>query len=79
LKLEVLLDVTLYQLVTSTSVPCHTKRLELFYPEEEGIGIFRNVRKYLPVDTIQHSRKSNHQQNRYAKFKELITKNKQTP
>jgi len=79
LKLEVLPDVTLYQLVTATGVPCHAKKLELFYPEEEGIKILRNIRKYLPVDTIQHYRKSNHRQTRYVKLKELITKNKLTP
>jgi hypothetical protein len=30
LKLEVLPDVTLYQLVTAIGVPCHARRLEFF-------------------------------------------------
>jgi hypothetical protein len=57
LKLEVLPDVTLYQLVTATGVLWHARRLELSHPEEEGIKFLRNARNYLPVDTIQHSRK----------------------
>jgi hypothetical protein len=72
LKLEVLLDVTLYQLVTAIGVPFYARRLDLFYPEEEGIKILRNIRNYLPVET------SNHQQNRYAKLRAVITKNKLT-
>jgi hypothetical protein len=66
----------MYQLVTATGVSCHARRLELFYPEEEGIKILRNVRNYLPVDTKNILEKSNHQQTHYAK---LITKNKLTP